>query len=81
MYLALNEHCHVHEHVMQFLDRRLELDNVCMPSLNVGQGLLRLGSVHHDPLREDGGVALKNEVKVQAIEYIILPHLSRYYQP
>lgn len=37
LHLALDEHRHVHEHVVELLDRLLELHDVVMPRLNVLQ--------------------------------------------
>ena len=48
--LALYQHGHVHEHVVQLLDGGLQLDDVRVPSLDVRQGLLGRRSVHDDAL-------------------------------
>jgi len=61
LYLAFYEHGHVHEHVVQLFDGRFQLDDVGVAGLDVRQSLLRLSRVHHDALREDRSVALKEE--------------------
>ena len=48
--LALYQHGHVHEHVVQLLDGGLQLDDVRVPSLDVRQGLLGRRRVHDDAL-------------------------------
>ena len=60
--LTLNQHGHIHEHVVQLLDGRLQLNDVRVPRLYVCQRLLGRGSVHDDPLGKDGGVALLEHV-------------------
>ena len=50
LYLTLDQHCHVHEHVVQLLDGGLQLDDVGVPSLDVRQGLLGRRRVHDDAL-------------------------------
>ena len=47
---------------MQLLDGRLQLDNVGVPGLNVGQGLFGSRGVHDDPLGEDCRVALLQHI-------------------
>lgn len=45
--LALDKHRHVHEHVVQLADGRLQLDDVGVPRLDVGQRLLGLLGLHY----------------------------------
>lgn len=45
--LAFDEHRHVHEHVVQLADGGLQLDDVGVPRLDVGQRLLRLLRLHY----------------------------------
>ena len=49
--LTLYEHGHVHEHVVELLDGGLQLDDVRVSRLNVGQGLLGGRRVHDNPLQ------------------------------
>lgn len=65
-HLALYKHGHVHEHVVQLLDGGLQLDDVGVPGFDVGEGLLGLGSVHHDALREDSRIALMKKQTYEA---------------
>ena len=60
--LTLDQHGHVHEHVVQLFDGGLQLDDVCMPGLDVGQRLLGARGVHDDALGENGRVALLQHV-------------------
>lgn len=46
--LTLDEHGHVHEHVVQLADGRLQLDDIGVPRLDVRQRLLRLLRLHYD---------------------------------
>ena len=50
-YLTLDKHGHIHEHVVEFLDGGLQLDDVCVPRLNVCQGLLGCCCVHDNALK------------------------------
>ena len=61
LYLTLDQHCHVHEHVVQLLDGRLQLDDVRVPRLDVCQRLLCCSCVHDDTLR--AGQASKKRMK------------------
>lgn len=47
-HLALHEHGHVPEHVVQLTDAVLQLDDLTVPGLNLAQGLLRDAGVHDD---------------------------------
>lgn len=47
-HLALHKHGHVHEHVVQFTDAVLQLNDLTVPCLNLTQGLLRDAGVHDD---------------------------------
>lgn len=47
-HLALHEHGHVHEHVVQLPDAVLQLDDLTVACLNLTQGLLRDAGVHDD---------------------------------
>lgn len=47
-YLRLDEHGHVHEHVVQLLDAVLQLDDVIVTRLDVLQRLLGLTRVRQD---------------------------------
>ena len=51
LYLTLDQHSHVHEHVVQLLDGRLQLDDVRVPRLDVCQRLLCCSRVHDDTLQ------------------------------
>ena len=62
MYLTLHQHGHVHEHVVELLDGGLQLHDVGVPRLDVGQRLLGGRRVHDDALGEDGRVALLDHV-------------------
>jgi hypothetical protein len=46
--LILDEHGHVHKHVVQLSDRILQLHNVGVSRFNVGQRLARLLRLHYD---------------------------------
>lgn len=47
-HLALHQHGHVHEHVVQLSNAGLQLDDLTVPCLNLAQGLLRDAGVHDD---------------------------------
>ena len=51
VYLTLHKHGHVHEHVVELLDGGLQLDDVCVPRLDVRQGLLGCSCVHDNALK------------------------------
>ena len=59
LYLTLDEHGHVHEHVVELLDRGLQLDNVGVSGLNVRQRLLRGCRVHDNSLKIKPDVCYK----------------------
>ena len=61
LYLTLDQHSHVHEHVVQLLDGGLQLDDVRVPRLDVCQRLLCCSCVHDDTLR--AGQASKKRMK------------------
>lgn len=50
-YLTLDQHRHVHEHVVEFSNRVLQLDNVGVSSFDVGKCLFCLLCLHDDLLR------------------------------
>lgn len=52
--LTLDQHGHVHEHVVQLADAGLQFDDVGVPRLDVRQRLLRLLRLHY--YLEFGGV-------------------------
>lgn len=47
-YLALHQHGHVHEHIVQLPDTVLQLDDLTVSGLNLTEGLLRDAGVHDD---------------------------------
>lgn len=47
-HLALHQHGHVHEHIVQLPDAGLQLDDLTVPSLDLTQRLLRDAGVHDD---------------------------------
>ena len=47
-YLWLDQHCHVHEHIVQFSNWIFQLDNIRMTGFNIGQCLFGLLCVRHN---------------------------------
>lgn len=54
-HLALHQHGHVHEHIVQLPDAVLQLDDLTVSGLYLAQGLLGNAGVHDD--LEDTAVA------------------------
>lgn len=57
-YLALDQHGHIHEHVMQFPNRVLQFNNISMTCFDISKSLFGLMRIHNNALRENGRVAL-----------------------
>ena len=72
IYLTLDQHCHVHEHVVQLLDGGLQLDDICVPCLDVCQCLLCCSGVHDDTLQEGKASQKKYEWNNFCIVLVVL---------
>lgn len=68
--LTLDQHCHVHEHVVELADGSLQLDDVGVSRLDVGERLFRLLRLHY--YLEMLGSRFYNEYFAKVVEYVII---------
>lgn len=70
-YLTLDEHRHIHKHIVKLPYGALQLHDIVVSGFNVSKSLLRLLRVRDDALREDAGVPAFDHLLQGIVAYLL----------